>query len=124
MPKTRHEPDGSILVRTFGVTFGLGRRDLVANINFFTKVAIDLDGALSFVTGHSPPGSHVTVRFELDTLVVLSNAPHPLDPRADWPRGDVAIVVEAVEPAAADDSVRMSCPENERGYAESEAVLA
>jgi urea carboxylase-associated protein 2 len=102
---------------------GLGGRDLVANINFFTKVAIGADGSLSFVAGHSPPGSRVTLRFELDTLVVLSNAPHPLDRSERWAPGDVAINVAAVEPAAADDPVRLACPENERGFEESEAVL-
>ena len=32
------------------------QRDLVANVNFFTKVAIGEDGELAFVSGHSAAG--------------------------------------------------------------------
>jgi hypothetical protein len=34
----------------------------------------------------------------------------------------VRLVLEEVAPAAADDPVRVACPENERGFAASEAV--
>lgn len=102
---------------------GLGRRDLVANINFFTKVAIGPDGALSFAARNSSPGSSVTLRFELATLVILSNVPHPSDPSDTWTPGLVRISIQAVAPAAPDDPVRLACPENERGFAASEAVL-
>ena len=57
---------------------------MVANVNFFSKVAIGEDGALEFVSGHSAAGARVTLRFELDTLVVLTNTPHPLDPAHEW----------------------------------------
>jgi urea carboxylase-associated protein 2 len=102
---------------------GLGPRDLVANVNFFTKIAIAEDGALAFSAGNSPAGSRVTLRFELDTLVVLTSVPHPLDPRDQWAPGEIGIWVEPAAPVAPDDSVRVACAENERGFIESEAVL-
>jgi uncharacterized protein len=102
---------------------GLGRRDLVANANFFSKVTAGEDGELSFVPGHSTSASHVTVRFELDTLVVLSSVPHPLDPAPEWSPRAVRLVVAAVPPATPDDPVRTACPENERGFAATEADL-
>jgi uncharacterized protein len=102
---------------------GLDERDLVANVNFFTKVAIGDDGELSFVEGHSPPGSLVTLRFELDTLAILASAPHPLDPSAGFEPRPVRISIERVALAAADDAVRTACIENERGMAASEAAL-
>jgi hypothetical protein len=102
---------------------GLGRRDLVANINFFTKVVVDEDGSLEFVGGNSPAGATVTLRFELDTLVLLTASPHPLDPVADWSPRSVRLILEPVAAASADDPVRRACPENERGFAASEAVL-
>ena len=37
-------------------------------------------GALAWRPGNSRPGASVELRFEMDTLVVLSNTPHPLDP--------------------------------------------
>jgi urea carboxylase-associated protein 2 len=100
---------------------GLGRRDLVANVNFFSKVAVGDDGALAFVPGHSAPGASVTLRFELDSLVVLSSVPHPLD--AEWRPRPVRLLLAEAPPAAADDAVRMACPENERAFAASEAAL-
>jgi uncharacterized protein len=102
---------------------GLGQRDVVANANFFSKVAVGADGDLSFVAGHSPAGSSVTVRFELDTLVVLSSAPHPLDTASEWRPGAVRLVISDVPPTAVDDPVRMACPENERGFAATEDAL-
>jgi urea carboxylase-associated protein 2 len=103
---------------------GLGARDLIANINFFAKVAIGEAGELEFVEGHSSPGSSVTVRFELDSLVVLTSSPHPLDPAPGWNARPVRLVLERVSETTADDRVRRACAENERGFAASEAILA
>ena len=63
---------------------GLGKRDLVANVNFFVQGrASTTTGALRLRAGQQrAPGAHVELRFEMDTLVVLSNTPHPLDPGA------------------------------------------
>jgi urea carboxylase-associated protein 2 len=102
---------------------GLGQRDLVATVNFFAKVAIGEEGELEFVSGHSQPGSRVTVRFELDTLVVLTSSPHPLDPAPDWSPRRVRLLIEPVATADAADPVRCACPENERGFVASEATL-
>lgn len=103
---------------------GMDRRDLVANINFFTKVAVGPEGELSFVPGHSAAGDHVTVRFELDTLVLLCSVPHPLDPSPQWRPGAVGLRLETVPVATPDDAVRVACAENERGFVNSEAALA
>ncbi len=102
---------------------GLGRRDLVANVNFFTKVDVDEQGALAFVPRHSAPGATVTLRFELDTLVVLAHAPHPLDSAPEWPRGEVRLGLAESPQAGADDPVRTACAENERAFAATEASL-
>src|SRR6476659_9772940 len=59
---------------------GLGKRDIVPNVNFFVRVTVDGDGKMSWVAGSSRPGAHVDLRFEMSTLCVLSNTPHPLDP--------------------------------------------
>jgi uncharacterized protein len=101
---------------------GLGERDLHANVNFFSKVAVDDEGALGHVAGNSPAGSHVTLRFELDTLVVLWNGPHPL--AGEWAARPVRVTLEHFPTAGSDDAVRTSCEENERGFAVTEAALA
>jgi urea carboxylase-associated protein 2 len=102
---------------------GLGRRDLVANVNFFSKVAVDEDGALAFAPDHSQPDDHVTLRFELDCLVILCSVPHPLDPTPEWSPRRVRLQLSPVPVAAPDDLVRTACPQNERGFAASEAAL-
>jgi urea carboxylase-associated protein 2 len=102
---------------------GLDQRDLVANINFFTKVAVGDDGELAFVSGHSAPGSHVRLRFELDTLVVLASAPHPLDPSKEFEPRPVQLLIDWLETPAGEDPVRKACPENERGFLATEEAL-
>ncbi len=96
--------------------YGLGKRDLAMNVNWFTKVAVADDGALSFVPGHSKAGDSVELRFEMETLVVLHTCPHPLDPAKDYPWKPVRIDIKEVEPAAPDDKCRLSRPENARGF--------
>jgi urea carboxylase-associated protein 2 len=102
---------------------GLGVRDLVANVNFFTKVVAGEGGELRYVTGNSPAGSAVTLRFELDTLVVLSSVPHPLDPTPAWSPRPVGLRIEPVDATPLVDPARSACEENERGFLASEAAL-
>jgi urea carboxylase-associated protein 2 len=102
---------------------GLDRRDLVANVNFFTKIAIGEHGGLSFDAGNSPPGCEVRLRFELDTLVVLASAPHPLDPSEDFDPRPVQLLIKRIASAAPGDAVRAACAENERGFLATEAAL-
>jgi urea carboxylase-associated protein 2 len=102
---------------------GLGARDLVATANFFSKVAIEDDGELRFVSDHSAPGARVTLRFELDTLVVLTSTPHPLDPTPQWPARPVRLLLEPVAVAGEADPVRCACAENERGFAATETAI-
>lgn len=97
--------------------WGLGRRDLVANINFFSKVTVDDAGAMHFHPGHSQAGAHVDLRAEMDTLVVLNTCPHPLDPGADWVPRPVDLAIYRADPVAADDPCMISCEENRRGFA-------
>lgn len=102
---------------------GLGARDVVANVNFFTKVAVDDTGELAFAPGNSAAGAEVTLRFELDTLVVLCSAPHPLDPAPDWSPRPVRLQIARVAATTHEDAVRRVCEENERGFAATEAAL-
>jgi hypothetical protein len=107
---------------------GLGMRDLVANINFFSKVAVDDDGSLRFVSGHSRAGDSVDLRFEMHTLVALSTAPHPLDPNPVYtPKPVKLIAYEAYAPGervAADDYCRTFRAENTRGFINTDMLYA
>ncbi|APH57587.1 putative cytosolic protein [Granulibacter bethesdensis] len=99
-----------------GAKYGLGRRDLASNVNWFSKVAVAADGTLLFGATHSRPGAHVTLRFEMDTLVLLHTCPHPLNSSASYPRRPVAYELLKAEPVAEDDACKHFRPENERGF--------
>ena len=100
--------------------WGLGARDLMPGVNFFSKVVPDADGLLSHVGGHSVAGSFVDLRFEMDTLVVLSSAPHPLDARPGYTPADVQLVAWGADTVAADDACRIQCPQNGRAFINTE----
>jgi urea carboxylase-associated protein 2 len=95
--------------------YGLGKRDLHANVNFFVKVMADLDGNLKWVPG-TRAGASVELRAELNVLAILSNTPHPLDPAPRYAPKPAGLAVFRGAPPASDDSCRHSCPENERGF--------
>lgn len=69
--------------------WGLDMRDVVSNINFFSKVTANPSGELEFHPGSSKAGDYVDLSFEMDTLVALSAAPHPLDPAETYHPGAV-----------------------------------
>jgi hypothetical protein len=104
--------------------YGLGSRDLVSNVNFFSKVTTDDAGNLHFHADHSRAGSHVELRFEMHTLVVLSTCQHSLDPAPRYQPRPVHLTAFAVPPPAADDPCRNRCTENQRGFANTERLYA
>jgi len=100
--------------------WGLGKRDLVANVNFFSKVSADETGQLVWQSEHCRAGDIVELRFEMDTLVILSSALHPLDPATTYQPADVLITAFAASPVAQDDVCRISCEQNTRGFQNTE----
>jgi len=96
--------------------YGLGRRDLAANVNWFSKVVVQDDGEMIFDPTNSKAGDHVDLRFEMDTLVLLHTCPHPLDPAAKYPRRPIGYQLFRADPVAADDYCRNFRPENGRGF--------
>jgi len=96
--------------------YGLGRRDLAANVNWFSKVWADEDGGLHFDPDHSKPGSSLTLRFEMDTLVLLHSCPHPMNPASAYPRRPVRLGFFAAPEMRPDDVCLNSRPENRRGF--------
>jgi urea carboxylase-associated protein 2 len=96
--------------------YGLGRRDLTATTNFFSKVRVSDNGSMSFQPGHSSRGAFVELRAEMNVLVILNTCQHPLDPAPTYAPKPVQLQVYRVPPAAADDICRTSRPENGRGF--------
>ncbi len=96
--------------------WGLGERDLVPNINWFSKIVSDDEGKLSFVSGHSKAGDHIDLRFDMDTLVVLNTCQHPLDSDPVYHPHRVKLEVFNTEPPALDDPSFTVRPENARAH--------
>jgi urea carboxylase-associated protein 2 len=96
--------------------WGLGSRDLVANVNFFSRVDVAEDGSMTYHAGNSKPGDFVDLRAEMNVLTILNTCQHPLDPASEYDPKPVHLSIRRVPPAAADDPCRLSRPENERGF--------
>jgi uncharacterized protein len=60
--------------------YGMGKRDVVPNINFFMNVPVEPDGKLAIVDGESKPGDYVELVAEMDILCVISNCPQINNP--------------------------------------------
>ena len=60
--------------------FGLTKRDITHNINFFMNVPITPDGGLTFADGVSGPGKYVELRAEMDVIALISNCPQLNNP--------------------------------------------
>ena len=82
----------------------------------------DAAGTLSFVPGHSRAGDWVSLRTELDMLIVLSTAPHPLDPQ--WSPAAVRAEVSPAPAAGADDPSWTFRAESARALQAAREVLA
>jgi len=100
--------------------WGLGKRDLVPNLNLFSKVTADREGRLHFCVGHASAGAAVDLRFEMDSLVVINTCQHPLDPLPGYAPKPVQLSVTKSETVAADDFCRVSCQENMRAFQNTE----
>lgn len=97
--------------------WGLGIADLVANVNFFSKVVADDSGRITFVRGHAPEGASVALRTEIPVIVVLANCPHPMHPPGEYPRVPVKLEVFPSAALSDDDFCRNFRPECARALA-------
>ena len=60
--------------------YGISKRDISHNINFFMNVPITSDGGLTFEDGISAPGKYVELKAEMDVVVLISNCPQLNNP--------------------------------------------
>lgn len=75
--------------------FGLGRKDIVANINLFMYVPVEADGGMAIVDGRSKPGDAVELRAAMRVLVALSNCPQVNNPANGFNPTPIRIAVTA-----------------------------
>ncbi len=60
--------------------YGIGKRDITHNINFFMNVPVTESGELTFEDGISAPGKYVEFTARMDVIVLISNCPQLNNP--------------------------------------------
>lgn len=95
---------------------GLDQRDLVPAVNLFAKVFCNERGDMHFCPGHCPREATVTLRTEMDLLLVLSNTPNPLDTQSGYPSVPVMVEVLPALPVDSLDYCVNYRPENRRAF--------
>ena len=96
--------------------WGLGPRDLVPNMNFFSRVTVSEAGDTVFQEQNSAAGSYVELRAEMNVLTVLNTCPHPLDSNPKYVPKPVLLSIRRGTPPGPDDPCRLSRLENGRGF--------
>ncbi|AXQ29670.1 urea carboxylase-associated family protein [Solimonas sp. K1W22B-7] len=72
--------DSYLLAVAENEQYGLGKRDITHNINFFMNVPVTPEGGLTFADGISAPGKYVELRAEMDVVALISNCPQLNNP--------------------------------------------
>ena len=96
--------------------YGLGRADMASNLNWFSKIIANDIGNIKLDTQNHAAGNSVTLRFEMDTLILLHACPHPLSRAKNYPFKPVELVFGEAEPVSDDDYCKSFRPENQRGF--------
>jgi uncharacterized protein len=96
--------------------YGLSRADMAANINWFSKVTADSNGNITLDTKNQAAGNSVTLRFEMDTLVLLHACPHPLSKAEHYPFKSVQLALSETKTLEDNDYCKNFRPENQRGF--------
>ncbi|MBO1923770.1 urea amidolyase associated protein UAAP1 [Thiomicrorhabdus sp. 6S3-12] len=96
--------------------WGLNESDIMPNLNWFSKVRVEDDGTMTFVENNSAAGDYVDLRFEMDCIVCLSTAQHPMDPSPEYNPKPVELSVYEAMKVEQDDPCRLHRGENERAY--------
>ena len=79
--KTMHScRDSWLLAVNTHTQWGLTKRDLTHNINFFMNVPVTSAGGLTFEDGISAPGKYVELTARMNVLVLISNCPQLNNP--------------------------------------------
>jgi urea carboxylase-associated protein 1 len=76
--------------------YGLGKRDIQSNVNWFMNVPIEPDGGLAIVDGISGAGMWVELTAHRDVLVVISNCPQINNPCNGFSPSPVAVTLTRV----------------------------
>lgn len=94
----------------------MSKRDLVPCVNLFSKVYVEEDGSMHYDTEHCKAGATVTLRTEMDIILIVSNTPNPLDPSKEYPSVPVTMEVYNAPPVDLTDYCINFRDENYRAF--------
>jgi urea carboxylase-associated protein 2 len=100
--------------------YGLSRKDIHPCVNWFKPVRIEPDGTTRLTAGPFAPGRHVTLRAEMDLIVVLANCPHILDDRSAYSVTPLRATAWRGPVTPEDDPIRNATPEGLRAFLNTE----
>lgn len=103
---------------------GLTRKDLMPNLNLFSRVMVSPDGDLSYAGESEQPGSFIDLRAEMNVLAIVSNCPHVLHPSTEYQPKPIQLTIWNSPAPAADDLCRTANPEAMRGFINTDALFA
>jgi urea carboxylase-associated protein 2 len=95
---------------------GLSLRDLVPCVNLFSKVFVTEDGGMHYENGWCQKGATVTLRTEMECVVILSNTPNPLNLSSEYPAVSVGVEVYVAPEVDLLDECVQHCPQNRRAF--------
>lgn len=72
--------DNYLLAVAENEQFGLSKRDIAHNINFFMNVPVTAEGGLRFEDGLSGPGKYVEMVANMNVIALISNCPQLNNP--------------------------------------------
>lgn len=101
---------------------GLTRKDLMPNLNLFSRVTVLPDGSLQYENAPQP-GCFVDLRAEMNLLVILSNCPHVLHPERQYQPQPIQLTVWNSPPPAEDDLCRTATEEAKRAFINTDALF-
>jgi urea carboxylase-associated protein 2 len=113
-------PNGRDRLLLGAAKHGLQRRDVHPCVTLFKGAKIAEDGAIAPQIGPFSPGRTVTLRAEMDVIVVITNCPHVLDPREEWTVTPLRATAWRGPVTAEDDPIRSATPEGLRAFQNTE----
>ncbi len=103
--------------------WGLSKKDIMPNLNLFTRIAVKPDGTMEFREGCEKPGSFIDLRAEMNVLTIISNCPHILHPGSIYDPKPLQIQIVKSPAPTPDDLCRTANPEVVRGFTNTDALF-
>lgn len=106
---------GQLALLTELAKYDLNERDIVPNVNFFSKTIVQDSGKIVLAPASSPE-SFVDLQAEMDTLVILTATQHPLDSRSEWAPHPVKVTIWNSRIKPEDNPAYRLNEQNSRGF--------